>query len=403
MATDAALIVEADVIGDETTVGANTADRVRDMLTNVIQSKINNDKIETDTDLNTSGATVMGRDAGKDYIDTKVTDLTTYVDDSVAASVAGLDAQFDAKVDDSEVETDTDLNTVGATVMGRDAGKSYMDTASASLLAQIGIANTSISTHASNTSNPHAVTKAQVGLGSAENTADLDKPVSTATQTALNTFTVDILTGTATLSATAFGKVIELQGTSADYTVNLPTAVGNNGKMLAFKGSKVSLLSKNVTIDAAGTELIDGDLTKILSAGGHITLMAREISGVGSWDVMAFDQGNYIFWTPTFTGFSGQPTGNFYYKVSGKTLHLRMEVDNTTFSGTTVTFTLPLGLSCAGYASIAQCTNAGAVASTTGKASAASTNVVSCFPSPSAGWTASSTRGFIGHMTFQII
>ena len=35
-------------------------------------------------------------------------------------------------------------------------------------------------THRSQTDNPHAVTKAQVGLGNADNTADIDKPVSTA-------------------------------------------------------------------------------------------------------------------------------------------------------------------------------------------------------------------------------
>ena len=39
--------------------------------------------------------------------------------------------------------------------------------------------------HEADHSNPHAVTKAQVGLGNADNTADLDKPISTATQTAL--------------------------------------------------------------------------------------------------------------------------------------------------------------------------------------------------------------------------
>lgn len=43
-----------------------------------------------------------------------------------------------------------------------------------------------LSAHISNTSNPHSVTKAQVGLPLAENTADLDKPISTATQTALD-------------------------------------------------------------------------------------------------------------------------------------------------------------------------------------------------------------------------
>lgn len=40
--------------------------------------------------------------------------------------------------------------------------------------------------HANNTNNPHSVTKAQVGLGSVDNTADASKPVSTAQQTALN-------------------------------------------------------------------------------------------------------------------------------------------------------------------------------------------------------------------------
>ncbi len=43
-----------------------------------------------------------------------------------------------------------------------------------------------ITAHTSRTDNPHAVTKAQVGLGSAENTADSGKPVSTATQAALD-------------------------------------------------------------------------------------------------------------------------------------------------------------------------------------------------------------------------
>lgn len=43
-----------------------------------------------------------------------------------------------------------------------------------------------IGSHGANTSNPHSVTKAQVGLGSADNTADASKPVSTAQQTALD-------------------------------------------------------------------------------------------------------------------------------------------------------------------------------------------------------------------------
>ncbi len=43
-----------------------------------------------------------------------------------------------------------------------------------------------LSSHVDNKENPHEVTKAQVGLGNVDNTSDADKPVSTATQTALD-------------------------------------------------------------------------------------------------------------------------------------------------------------------------------------------------------------------------
>lgn len=41
-------------------------------------------------------------------------------------------------------------------------------------------------THIANTSNPHNVTKQQVGLGNVDNTSDIDKPVSTAQQAAID-------------------------------------------------------------------------------------------------------------------------------------------------------------------------------------------------------------------------
>ena len=45
---------------------------------------------------------------------------------------------------------------------------------------------TALSGHTTRTDNPHAVTKAQVGLGNADNTSDEDKPVSAAAQAALD-------------------------------------------------------------------------------------------------------------------------------------------------------------------------------------------------------------------------
>lgn len=43
----------------------------------------------------------------------------------------------------------------------------------------IALVQTNLTTHTSNVSNPHNVTKAQIGLGNVDNTADVDKPLST--------------------------------------------------------------------------------------------------------------------------------------------------------------------------------------------------------------------------------
>lgn len=47
-------------------------------------------------------------------------------------------------------------------------------------------AGITLETHINNKSNPHEVTKDQVGLGNVDNTSDANKPISNATQTALN-------------------------------------------------------------------------------------------------------------------------------------------------------------------------------------------------------------------------
>lgn len=67
----------------------------------------------------------------------------------------------------------------------------------------------SLDTHKSDTNNPHEVTKTQIGLGNVNNTSDLDKPVSTATQTKLDT-KVDKITGKSLVSDTEITKLSQL-------------------------------------------------------------------------------------------------------------------------------------------------------------------------------------------------
>ena len=100
-------------------------------------------------------------------------------------------------------------------------------TAFGKLQKQISDNLTTLTTHTGSTSNPHSVTKTQVGLGSCDNTADLDKPVSTATQAALAlkanlvspTFTtpdIGVATGTSFNSITGLSSTTPaMDGTAA--------------------------------------------------------------------------------------------------------------------------------------------------------------------------------------------
>lgn len=56
----------------------------------------------------------------------------------------------------------------------------------AGITADIDAVQTNLETHINNKTNPHEVTKDQVGLGNVDNTSDANKPISNATQTALN-------------------------------------------------------------------------------------------------------------------------------------------------------------------------------------------------------------------------
>ena len=76
----------------------------------------------------------------------------------------------------------------------------------------------SLVSHSSNTSNPHSVTKSQVGLGNVDNTSDLSKPISSAVQSALDA-KQDTLTTTqqaAVNSGVTSATVVQVQTNKED-------------------------------------------------------------------------------------------------------------------------------------------------------------------------------------------
>ena len=158
------------------------------------------------------------------------------------------------------------------------------------------------------------VTKADVGLGNVDNTSDLDKPISTATQTALNTkinlTEKGVSNGVATLDAT--GRVpynqlpesaMEYQGTW-DASTNTPTladGTGTNGDFYVVSaGGTVNFGTaaspRNVTFYVNDRVIYDGNTSQWarLPAGevrsvngmsGDVTLTASDVGAATGTDI----------------------------------------------------------------------------------------------------------------------
>lgn len=86
-----------------------------------------------------------------------------------------------------------------------------------------------IDAHTENVSNPHQVTKTQVGLGNVNNTSDADKPVSTAQKSYVDNFqpSITALTATSGTITLAVNKIYTLSVTGTT-TFSLPTPSNKN-------------------------------------------------------------------------------------------------------------------------------------------------------------------------------
>jgi len=117
--------------------------------------------------------------------------------------------------------TDDDANEV----------KTVVNTNRADSDSSLSTLTSNLSSHTGSTGNPHAVTKAQVGLGNADNTSDVNKPVSTAQQTAINAKVEDTITNGVTTIAPSQGAVFDALALKQDALVsatNIKTVNGNS-------------------------------------------------------------------------------------------------------------------------------------------------------------------------------
>ena len=127
------------------------------------------------------------------------------------------------------------------------ANKNYVD------LSSKGVKD-SLDEHIADKANPHQVTKAQVGLGNVDNTADIDKPVSNAVSSAIITATTDMATKTYVNQkdnlkadkATTLGGYGITDAYTKDETYNRDEIDGKDGDLTTLKTADKTNLVKAI-------------------------------------------------------------------------------------------------------------------------------------------------------------
>lgn len=192
-------------------------------------------------------------------------DLINMVGDKVAAEATArenadvaLGARIDGVINDLSAETTAREN------------------ADLELQNQINTNKDTMDGHIANTSNPHQVTKAQVGLSNVDNTADLDKPISTATQTALdgkqNVSTTNYQMGNASGGWTAMTNVQQDALNSGATTTNISQIATNTATIAGHMADTNNPHSVTKTQVGLGNVDNTSDLNKPISTATQAAL-----------------------------------------------------------------------------------------------------------------------------------
>lgn len=145
--------------------------------------------------------------------------------------------------------------------------------------------NANIQAHIASVANPHGVTKAQVGLGNVDNTADIAKPVSTAQQAALDakaplaspSFTGPVVVGANVKNAPLTDNDLSFDLTAKNNFTCTPTGAGtltftNIASCAGQSGTILLVNGSNYAISKASTTKTDSSFLATVSATGTYRL-----------------------------------------------------------------------------------------------------------------------------------
>jgi hypothetical protein len=143
-----------------------------------------------------------------------------------------------------------------------------LDTALINLATDIATAQSTIDTHAARTDNPHSTTKSQVGLSNVDNTSDINKPVSTAQQNALD-LKQDIITGAASTVVSSDLASDQLLKSNSSGKISVSGITINDISALLDTSTRVTETLISTVMSLALKEIIADNETKTATAGAY--------------------------------------------------------------------------------------------------------------------------------------
>lgn len=183
--TKAGVMTAADKVKLDTTLPNQIAAETdaREAAIAGVQGELANDIAQEVVDRNEAIATAkteLTTIINKEISDRKAADLANFkeLEDSMNVIIDNLEGRIQDTDDNLAKEVENrkgEINRVEKLISDETATRAQADTN----------VNAKVDSHITNKSNPHGVTKAQVGLGNVNNTSDADKPVSTAQATAI--------------------------------------------------------------------------------------------------------------------------------------------------------------------------------------------------------------------------
>ncbi len=251
----------------------------------------------------TAGAAATALTNANSHTDEEIETVTELLEEGLATKANARD--LTSHVNDKSNPHGVTLSQLGVTATAAELNKmdgvtattaelNYVDGVTSNIQTQLNAkaASSSLTSHTGNKSNPHGVTAAQVGLGNVNNTADADKPVSTAQSSAISTAKEEAVASANDYTDGKIADLINSAPSTLDTLGEIATAMEENADVVEALNEAIGTKANVSDIPDVINNLTSTATTDALSAyqgkvlNDKISTINTSLASKGSGDML---------------------------------------------------------------------------------------------------------------------